>query len=287
MVKGNAGDVLTCDADDAKWAAPAAAAAHDVLSASHGDTVAAAVSRGSLIYGNSTPKWDELVIGSVGKALMSDGTDVAWTLPSQMIKRIGKVVMNNATAYVSGLVMTSAGTLANDDDDNSNFARYRTGSTSGNAAGTYSTTENFTRGHQNPTFYCKFKTYSSITNQRFFIGFWAGSTDWNQDDPTNANLACLRYVAGTANFTYVTKDGATLNSQDSGVAVAASTVYTIKIVASADGTAYTFSINGAAVLTLNANLPAAATPLGFGAYILTKEAAYKYLSVSQIYVEAD
>lgn len=44
----------------------------------HTDTVAQAVSRGSLIYGNSTPKWDELALGAANRFLQSDGTDVAW-----------------------------------------------------------------------------------------------------------------------------------------------------------------------------------------------------------------
>lgn len=55
-------------------------AAHDLLGAQHGDTVAQAVTRGSLIYGNSTPKWDELVIGAASTHLESDGTDVAWAV---------------------------------------------------------------------------------------------------------------------------------------------------------------------------------------------------------------
>jgi hypothetical protein len=37
------------------------------------------VTRGSLVYGNSTPKWDELVIGSADTLLTSDGTDASWT----------------------------------------------------------------------------------------------------------------------------------------------------------------------------------------------------------------
>lgn len=53
-------------------------AAHDILSAQHGDTLAAGVSRGSIIYGNSTPKWAELVVGAASAHLESDGTDVAW-----------------------------------------------------------------------------------------------------------------------------------------------------------------------------------------------------------------
>jgi hypothetical protein len=44
----------------------------------HTDTLAAAVSRGSIIYGNATPAWAELVVGSANRVLRTDGTDVAW-----------------------------------------------------------------------------------------------------------------------------------------------------------------------------------------------------------------
>jgi hypothetical protein len=51
---------------------------HDLLSATHSDTAASAVSRGSILYGNSTPKWAELTIGTSGQVLVSNGTDIAW-----------------------------------------------------------------------------------------------------------------------------------------------------------------------------------------------------------------
>ena len=44
----------------------------------HTDTVAQTVSRGSLIVGNSTPKWDEKVIGGANTVLKTDGTDPSW-----------------------------------------------------------------------------------------------------------------------------------------------------------------------------------------------------------------
>jgi hypothetical protein len=56
-------------------------AEHDILSLSHGDTVASAVSRGSIIIGNDTPKWVELPVGTVGQVLTTDGTDVLWDDP--------------------------------------------------------------------------------------------------------------------------------------------------------------------------------------------------------------
>lgn len=58
---------------------PQTAAAHNLLSATHGDTVANGPTRGSLIYGNSTPKWDEMLLGATGSVLCSDGTDAQWS----------------------------------------------------------------------------------------------------------------------------------------------------------------------------------------------------------------
>jgi len=55
-----------------------APSAHDILSAYHGDTLAAGVSQGSIIVGNATPKWSELTIGAADRVLKSDGTDAAW-----------------------------------------------------------------------------------------------------------------------------------------------------------------------------------------------------------------
>lgn len=53
--------------------------AHALLSTTHhSDAAADAVSRGSLIIGNSTPAWDELTVGAANKVVSSDGTDVSW-----------------------------------------------------------------------------------------------------------------------------------------------------------------------------------------------------------------
>lgn len=61
-------------------------AAHAVLDGStHNDTAADAVTRGSVIYGNDTPAWDELVLGGADTFLGSDGTDVSYRTAAQVM----------------------------------------------------------------------------------------------------------------------------------------------------------------------------------------------------------
>jgi hypothetical protein len=52
--------------------------AHNLLSSTHGDTLAASVVRGDILIGNSTPKWARLAKGTNGQVLSTDGTDVFW-----------------------------------------------------------------------------------------------------------------------------------------------------------------------------------------------------------------
>lgn len=58
---------------------PNGAPGHGFLSTAHTDTTTDAATRGSIIYGNSTPKWDELDLGAAGTVLRSDGTDCGWS----------------------------------------------------------------------------------------------------------------------------------------------------------------------------------------------------------------
>lgn len=53
--------------------------AHNLLSASHGDTLAASVVRGDIIRGNATPAWSRLALGGSNLYLKSDGTDVVYS----------------------------------------------------------------------------------------------------------------------------------------------------------------------------------------------------------------
>jgi len=53
---------------------------HNLLSATHTDTLAASPTRGDIMLGNTTPAWARLPIGLSGRVLRSDGTDPAWAV---------------------------------------------------------------------------------------------------------------------------------------------------------------------------------------------------------------
>lgn len=54
--------------------------AHALLSATHSDTTAAAVARGAIITGQgASPTWSRLTVGTAGKFLRSDGTDLLYS----------------------------------------------------------------------------------------------------------------------------------------------------------------------------------------------------------------
>lgn len=52
--------------------------AHNVLSATHGDTLADSVLRGDVMIGNLTPKWSRLALGAANQVLGGDATDTKW-----------------------------------------------------------------------------------------------------------------------------------------------------------------------------------------------------------------
>jgi hypothetical protein len=74
---GTDGQLLQADSTTAagvKWAT-VSASNHNILDGSvHGDSVAASVAKGALIVGNTTPKWDKLVVGTNGQVLTADST---------------------------------------------------------------------------------------------------------------------------------------------------------------------------------------------------------------------
>ncbi len=91
----------------------------------HNDTVAAAVARGSLVYGNATPKWAALAIGAAGAFLYSDGADVSW---NGTVITAAAVMADNAIVRGDGVArgIQKTGILINDSDEMSAVAKLTT-----------------------------------------------------------------------------------------------------------------------------------------------------------------
>ena len=94
-------------------AAGGGSAAHAILDGSvHSDSVADAVTRGSIIYGNATPKWDELVVGGANTFLGSDGTDVSYRTAAQVMASLSGTA--GAAFSFNGQNITNVGSIALD-----------------------------------------------------------------------------------------------------------------------------------------------------------------------------
>jgi hypothetical protein len=78
--KGIDGQYLKTVSGLPAWADPPGAADHNLLSTTHPDTLAAAVVRGDLLVGNSTPKWARLPKGAQYYVLVMGALDPVWAL---------------------------------------------------------------------------------------------------------------------------------------------------------------------------------------------------------------
>ena len=103
-------------------AAPGGGEDHDLLSATHPDTVTADPVRGDLVVANSTPAWARKARGSTGQLLSTDGSgDLAWTTDTHNVLSTrhgdaaagsvarGDLLVGNATPKVSRLALGATG----------------------------------------------------------------------------------------------------------------------------------------------------------------------------------
>jgi len=74
---------------------------HNLLSASHGDTLADSVVRGDIIYGDATPKWARMAKGSAGLLVGYNATDVVQINPNTL--DVDKVDGSHASAFASAV----------------------------------------------------------------------------------------------------------------------------------------------------------------------------------------
>lgn len=77
--------------------------AHNILSATHGDTLTGSVVRGDIMIGNSTPKWARKAKGSAGQLITFDANDVIYTTATYpATTTANQILLSTATNTVGG-----------------------------------------------------------------------------------------------------------------------------------------------------------------------------------------
>lgn len=263
---GANGEVLTADSTDplgVSWQAAGGAGTNALLDGSvHSDTAAQSVTRGSLIYGSSTPKWDELVLGSAGKVLKSDGTDVAWKWDRCL--RADKPTF--ACSYGGG-----SGFIVN----NGSGTRTAAGGTEADAADTERPSEKFTQsvnsgtsgfgswpkkvsGAMSPALWADFKIVTA-SKMNLQIGFNDGGFSASSD---TTNTVMLEWQEGTdTNFRFKHNDGAGgVTNDDTGIAKDANW-HDVLIYSPDAGTTWILEIDGVQTNSVTTEIPASSTLL--------------------------
>jgi hypothetical protein len=170
---GQAGTSLIYSHRDHNHPAPATwtATAHNLLSATHGDTLADTVIAGDLMVGNATPKWARLPNVAVGSVLASTGvnTPLAYTTTPQ----VTGISLNGAPGWIRPVVdsvnalqiqRVGSGVIMSFDTTNSlvNIGPTTTSAVISNAAalhvggtglGTYAAISNYNAGVGGAVFY--------------------------------------------------------------------------------------------------------------------------------------
>lgn len=185
---------------------------------------------------------------------------------------------------------TIANTPANANNASGSWVTLPTTTSSGNLGGFVSATFNLIRRAWNPviTFIVQTDpTGANFDNQRDWVGIISADIT-NVDTIAGATeFAGFRYstVAGDTGWRPVTKDASTQNVGTAIGSIAANTVYKLQIrVDSANSTIY-FSVNDSAEQALVANLPAAATDLGYLCRCITQTTAVRLLQFKSMSVK--
>jgi hypothetical protein len=176
-----------------------------------------------------------------------------------------------------------AGALSNANDNEDIYVSQAIAAAAGTIGGRKSSTFNLVRRAHNPVFECVMKTYSDITNIRYWIGLC-------QAAPTNVDTLAastagffFRYstIAGDAGWTAICNDGAAQSAGALVAAIAPSTRYTFRIrVDDASGQAW-FSVNEGPEVMVSSNLPAQSQDLGAAVLAITTGANLKAIAISR------
>jgi hypothetical protein len=206
-------------------------------------------------------------------------------------RRWGGLVAHGGTAVsLFGMGATVVGSVTSNPQDDGAWTKLScTSSAPGGYRGIYT---GFRRIYS-PTIWFRMKTDADLTNFRLFLTITDSLYLVWSDDPTGAgNRIGFRYssTAGTANWYFVMKDTVAQTATDTGVAVAANTVYDFKIYLPSGGNAYwdvTPLGGGTTSGNSNANIPGDSVDLGMQFTGCMIGAGQRYWNVGSFYYEED
>ena len=100
---------LAVQASDTRLSDARTPTAHNILNSTyHGDTLTGSVTRGDIIYGNSTPKWARLAKGTSGYVLTAGASDVGWAAIPNASTTAKGIVELALSSEISGNLVVQA-----------------------------------------------------------------------------------------------------------------------------------------------------------------------------------
>ena len=235
--------------------------------------------QGDILYRGSSV-WKRLGVGATGFFLQSAGAgaDLAWAAAGgaaadNIITQMRYEVHGRTTAPASvgisvGVYNAAGGITLSNQPDSSYVQLVQSGTTAGLRAGLDSNTFNHLQPRHDFLWEFVMYTGATMTNLRIWIGLASSGFSDNADTQTTGTnkYFAFRYstVAGDGGWVGTTNDGATQTVTATVAAIAASTLYKLRIRKS--GSTVYFSVNGGAEVSGTLTFPAATTDLGFSAY---------------------
>ena len=197
----------------------------------------------------------------------------------------------NGTGIFNGNIATS-GTVAASSFDTTNGPSYSytTGNVAGNAA-SHKSVNLYTCRAFNPILIVKFMV-TVATNNRTWIG-WRASTNADpasgvEDALATATGVLLTQRSTDTNWQIATNNGnANSTFLDTGVAVAANTLYTLKLIGDASNNKFQWSLNGSQPADLTTTIPTGTTSLLYYSGAQTAEAVAHTMKIFRVRTRSD
>jgi hypothetical protein len=201
--------------------------------------------------------------GGVPKIMNAAGEVVSLTTSGGLVgsyiarpsyKKMWALIPHHKTFHGIGTIASVAGTMVLEYVTGVSWSKFTTGSTAGNSVSAWTALS--TTPEANPDINFVFKTNSSLADTRIWCGYCSAiPTSGGGDDPKGNSNAMIRFSQGVdTNWQLYTSDGVNSHVTDTGVVVAVSTTYTVRLWTTDYGTTWNCAVNGTTVNTTS-NVP--------------------------------